>query len=148
MKEYFEKVPIDCWLHDGRSLGQENFCISMYAKADAVAILLLAIQELVLEGTLAKRKLTFQSNRTNALRSMRIQYSPISNELRKFSVAVVDGMLVLEFTQDGVDDLMRTLEQWKMGAEDFCLQTQGKKTELGEKDRNSTAVWFWVTMSP
>ncbi len=147
MKKYFENVAIDCWVHIGR-LARAEPCICMRADAEAVALLLRAVDELARENPPAKRKLTLQSKRRDALRSLSLRYAPDSAELRKLRVAIENGTPVLEFTRAGMADVTSALADWMEGAQDFCLYARGKRSELGEKDRSSGELSFWVTMLP
>lgn len=110
--------------------------------------MLRAVNELALEDAPATRKLTLQSERSDAIHTFRLRLSPASSKLRKLTVAIENETPTLEFTPSGLADVTSALESWKAGNEDFSLRPRGRPSEMGEKDTESGELWFWVTMLP
>ncbi len=137
MKKCFENIAVDCWVLTGRRLGKVQPCVCLRAEPEDAGILLKAVEELAGEPLPATRKITLRSARPDTIRSVRLRFSPVTADLRFFSVSVEKHSLVLEFTEAGIADIRSAMQTWIKGAEDFCLYPHGRKSDLGEKDRAS-----------
>jgi hypothetical protein len=121
----------------------------MQAMPEGVEVLLSAIEELKAEMPPAKRTLTLKpSAEPGALKSIKLIYSPMTDELSIMSINADKGAAILYFTEAGIKDIVTAFNHWRDGSEDFCLFPRGKKSELKAKDIESWEIWFWVNMMP
>ena len=120
----------------------------MQAAPEAIAKLLLAVDELATDGAPSRRTLTLLSNdRRKQCSTIRMLLLPVTEDLRKMSITHDSEVAQFEFTEVGLFDFRDAVTTWQDGGEDFCVYPRGKKQELGAKDQASGELWFWTPMT-
>ena len=121
----------------------------MQANPEGVEPLIQAMDELKVEIPPAKRTLTLKpSSEKGALKSIKLIFSPETDEINFMSISVDGDTAIIKFTEAGMINIYSSLEEWRNGSEDFCLFPRGKKSELKSNDLESLEIWFWSTMMP
>jgi len=148
MKPQFQDLNLECWWETTARLGPREPCVCLYlSNPDACLPLLGAIEELQSEDAPAKRTITFSAHRrTSRISKLRLLSAPKSDELRYLCVSVDKETTTVEMTTMGLDGLRQAIENWRDGAEDFCIPVTTSRRErrnLGEKDLASGELWFW-----
>jgi hypothetical protein len=143
---YFRNLNIQCWQHEGPSLGFHEPAICLQADAEACDIVLLAIDELIAESAPSERMLAVKPcRRRTACAKIRLIISPESSDLRQMSLSCGGDTAVFEFTPDGLNAFREAVAMWRNGSEDFSLHPETRrKANCGKKDLESGEVWFWT----
>jgi hypothetical protein len=142
MKKQFQNLEIQCWL--GPRLGVAEPCFCLQAGPAECSIILAALDELATEGVSARRALTLKTcNRKIKCTTIRLVFSPESEDLRQMSFSRVNDIATFEFTPVGLLSFREAVVLWRDGGEDFGVSPDRNKSR-GRKDLGSGEVWFWT----
>jgi hypothetical protein len=152
MKLQFKDVALQCWVYSGK-LGTQSPCLCLQGDANAAAVLLTAVEELNAEGPPARRTITLlPHSRLDPIQTIRLHFSPLSDDLRQMSLTHVGEVATFEFTPLGLCEFRDAIIAWRDGTSDFGLSPSGsrkardlkKQRNLGPKDLASGELWFWT----
>jgi hypothetical protein len=152
----FQDVELECWEDSGK-LGFHPPFICLRGDSTAANVLLAATDELVTSGGSSHRTLTLRHHsRPKPIFKIRIVLSTESDDLAQMSITRKDNEATFEFTERGLIELRRALEEWRDGGEDFSVHPEGSRKpsrahrndNMRAKDLASGELWFWSSMSP
>ena len=150
----FQNLKIEIWFHPDR-LGATRGCLcAFHSSAEQGKTLLDALLDLHSGHLPQKRTLTFAAcDRRLAIRKLVLALLPPSDDLKVMSIRRDADSAVVEMTPEGLEIMIKGVQSWLSGAEDFCVSPAHArnvtKKHFGRLDRESSELWFWGPyMSP
>lgn len=143
---------MECWIHRDR-LGASPWSLCFHRSPSEDGDELLTALRRLKSGILpASAVIRFAVSRKGSVGTLHLRLCVEDATLRCLTTSYEGTGATIEFTPVGHDILLRAVEDWLGGAEDFvvsALHSEFRKRELRPRDLESGEIWFWgPTMTP
>jgi hypothetical protein len=156
MERYLKNLEAWCWryLENDRNYPGLHFT----AKPNACDAIIHCLAQLRSEGFGAHRTMPLKTlnptdeakisggQRHVCFQRLRISLHADSEQLRQFAFRVLDGTVHFDLTERYASKFEQGIQDVRSGTGDYSICPQNSPREgrlLGERDRESEALWFW-----